>query len=147
MNVFNIRRAFEDKKRKGWDRLYFAIDLHDTIIEGKYNKFNEGANVFPYATEFFKWAHSRKDIVLILWTSSWDDALDKTLQRLVEDHIWFDYINENPEVQNSELCDFNKKFYFNVLLDDKAGFVGETDWKLIIDELKEIGEWHQKANP
>jgi hypothetical protein len=141
MNAFNIRRAFADKKRKNWDRLYFAIDLHDVVIQGKYNKFNEGAEIFPYVREFFAWAVARKDIVLILWTSSHKEAQDNILDKLAKDGITFNYVDENPEVPTTELCDFDRKFYFNVLLDDKAGFEGETDWKLIIDELKAIGEY------
>jgi hypothetical protein len=141
MNPFNIRRAFADKKRKNWEKLYWAIDLHDVIIEGKYNKFNEGANIFPYAREFFKWANSRKDTVLILWTSSHKDAQQNILDKLAKEGITFHYVDENPEVPTTELCDFDRKFYFNVLLDDKAGFEGETDWKLIIDELTAIGEY------
>jgi hypothetical protein len=144
MNPFNIRRTFEDKKRKGWERIYIAIDLHDTVIEGKYNRFNEGANIFPYAREFFKWAVDRDDVILILWTSSHDDAIKKTLAWLREEGIYFDYINKNPLETTNQLCDFDKKFYFNILLDDKAGFEGETDWKLIIDELKAIGEYENR---
>lgn len=141
MNAFNIRRAFEDKKRKNWEKLYWAIDLHDVVIQGKYNKFNDGAEIFPYAREFFAWAKSRTDMVLILWTSSHKDAQQNILDKLAKEGITFNYVDENPEVPTTELCDFARKFYFNVLLDDKAGFEGETDWKLIIDELTAIGEW------
>lgn len=142
MNLFNIRRSFQQKKERGWKQLYFAIDLHETIIEGKYNLYNEGAKIYPYAREFFKWALNRDDITLILWTSSHKEALDEILPRLQAEGIEFDDINHNPWEKNNSLCDFDKKFYFNVLLDDKAGFEGMTDWKLIINELKEIGEWN-----
>jgi hypothetical protein len=141
MNIFNIRRAFEQKREKGWKKLYWCVDLHDVVIEGKYNKFNEGAAIFPHAKEFFQWANKRKDMILILWTSSYEEALDKTLLRLGEEGILFHFVNANPLEKNNSLCDFNKKFYFNILLDDKAGFDGATDWGLIINELKEIGEW------
>lgn len=141
MNFFNIRRTFIDKKRRGWEKIYIAIDLHETLIEGKYNKFNEGAEIYPYAKEFFEWANHRDDIVLILWTSSHKESLDEILPRLEKDGIKFNYINENPECESTELCDFKNKFYFNILLDDKAGFQGETDWQFVINELKAIGEW------
>jgi hypothetical protein len=87
MNAFNIRRAFRDMKEKGWSRLYWCIDLHDVVIEGKYNKFNEGAAIFPHAKEFFHWANKRKNMILVLWTSSYEDALEKTLLRLGEEGI------------------------------------------------------------
>jgi hypothetical protein len=142
MNPFNIRRAFREKKEKGWQRLYWCIDLHDVVIEGKYNKFNEGAQIYPNAKEFFQWANKRDDTILILWSSSHSDALDKILLTLGEQGIRFHFVNTNPLEKNNHLCDFNKKLYFNILLDDKAGFEGVTDWKLIIDELKAIGEWN-----
>ncbi len=143
MTIFNIERAFKQKKERNWEKLYFCVDLHETVLEGKYNKFNIGANLYPYAQEVLTYLYSRKDIVLILWTSSHDDAIKEIAQRLDTEYgIKFHYINENPEVSNTELCDFSKKFYFNVLLDDKAGFSGEDgDWKLIRDELIKIGEW------
>jgi hypothetical protein len=141
MNLFNIRRAFEDKKRKNWEKLYWVIDLHDVVIEGKYNRFNEGATIFPGAKEFFDWASKRKDTVLILWTSSHKDAQHDILDKLAKDGIYFNYVDENPEIPSTELCDFSRKLYFNILLDDKAGFEGATDWLLIIEELKAIGEW------
>jgi hypothetical protein len=142
MNVFNIARAFSDKKIKGWEKLYFCIDLHDVVISATYNKFNEGAKIAPYAVDFFRWAKTRKDICTILWTSSYESAITQVRQRLSAAGIEFDYVDENPECPSNALCDFDKKFYFNVLLDDKAGFEAETDWLLIINELKRIGEWN-----
>lgn len=142
MNIFNIERAFKQKKERGWEKLYFIVDLHDCIIAGKYNRFNVGAEIYPYAQEVLQYLYSRKDICLILWTSSHDDAIKEILGRLKYTYgIEFSYVNENPEVQNTDLCDFSKKLYFNVLIDDKASFEGDTDWLLIKNELFRIGEW------
>lgn len=141
MNVFNIERTFRDKKEKNWEKIYFCIDLHDVIINGTYNKMNEGAQVFPSCKEFFEWAERREDIRIILWTSSYKSAIIDIIKRLRKDGINFDYINENPECVSGSLCDFSRKFYFNILLDDKAGFEGPTDWTLILNELKRIGEF------
>jgi hypothetical protein len=138
----NIIKAFEQKKAKGWDKLYWAIDLHDTIIEGKYNFNNEGAEIFPFAAEVLSYLSSRKDMCLILWTSSHDQAYLPMAHKLEEQYgIKFNYFNENPEVKNTHLCDFSQKLYFNILLDDKAGFNGLSDWRSIRTTLKMIGEW------
>jgi hypothetical protein len=137
-----ISKAFEQKKSRKYDKLFWAIDLHDTVITGKYNKFNEGAEIYPCAAEVLNYLYSRSDMCLILWTSSHKEALDKTLPML---EAWagikFHYLNENPEVPSTELCDFKSKFYFNILLDDKAGFNGNQDWITIKKTLKSIGEW------
>lgn len=136
-----IKRAFSDKKKRNWDRLYVAIDLHDTIIEGKYNLKNEGANFFPNAVNVLKNWTERKDMILILWTSSHDQSVQEQIERMKKLGIKFDYINSNPDVPSNELCNFKDKFYFNILLDDKAGFDGPTDWFKIEESLRSINEW------
>ncbi len=141
MNLFNLQRAFEQKRARKYDRVYFAIDLHDTVIPGTYTRYNENRRIYPDCQRFFQWAKNRNDIVLILWTSSHRDSVDEVLHWLRLHGIEFDYINENPMEPSGALCDFSSKFYFSVLLDDKAGFDGEKDWTNIINELKRIGEW------
>jgi len=47
--------------------------------------------------------------------------------------INFDFVNKNPSENNTSYADFSKKFYFNILLDDKA-FFEPSDWV-------EISEW------
>lgn len=37
-------------------------------------------------------------------------------------------VNSNPDEKDTKTGDFSKKFYFNILLDDRAGFQPETDW-------------------
>lgn len=141
MNVFNIERAFRDKARRGWDRLYVCIDVHDVILEGKYNRMNVGASYFPNALKVLRQWSNRPDMILILWSSSHDDALEQVLADLRQEGVKFEFVNGNPECPNTPICNFDRKFYFNILLDDKAGFEGESDWKLIEDELVRVGEW------
>jgi hypothetical protein len=144
MNLFNIERTFRDKKNRNWDRIYICVDLHDVVIEGKFNKFNIGAEFFPGAVDVLRQFSYRKDIVLILWTSSHDDSVAAIMKKMEDNGIEFRYVNVNPECPNTELCDFSKKLYFNILLDDKAGFEGKTDWALIESEFRRLGEWDTK---
>ena len=143
MNIFNLERAFSEKAKRGWKKLFFCVDVHDVILEGKYNLMNEGADYLPNALKVLQYLSTRQDIVLILWTSSHPIPTSKVLDILEKEGVMFKYVNENPECPNNELCDFRRKFYFNVLLDDKAGFDGATDWFLIETELKRIGEWKE----
>jgi hypothetical protein len=148
MNLFNIERCFKEKQKRGWTRIYVCIDVHDTILEGKYNLFNEGASYMPNALNVLRQWTKREDICLILWSSSHIGPISKVYDGLLKEGVKFDYINSNPECPNTELCDFSKKPYFNILLDDKAGFVGNDgngggDWLLIEKELKRIGEWKE----
>ncbi len=141
MTIFNLERAFRRRREKGWPYTYIAIDLHDCIIEGKYNRFNEGATFFPGALEVLGQWSKRPDIKLILWTSSYSDSIADILYRLLSHGVSFDHINDNPMCVSDDLCDFSRKWYFDVLLDDKAGFSGATDWLLVKQELIRIGEW------
>jgi hypothetical protein len=145
MTVFNIERAFNEKKRKGWEKLYWSIDFHDVIVKGTYTRFNDGKEFYPFAHEVLKNLCNRRerldDTRLILWSPMHEDAMREVDRWLIRNNIIFDFVNANPECGNTELCDFSKKFYFNILLEDKAGFEGEKDWQLIKSELIRIGEW------
>jgi hypothetical protein len=143
MNVFNIERAFTDKVKRNWDKLFICVDVHDVILEGKYNLMNNGAGYMPNALKVLSNWSKRDDIVLILWTSSHALPTSKVLDGLVKHGVNFKYVNQNPECPNTELCDFGRKFYFNIGLDDKFGFEGTKDWFLIEKELKRIGQWKE----
>lgn len=144
MNIFNIERSFSDKKKRNWPKLFWCIDVHDVILEGKYNLNNEGASYMPNALKVLRMLSNRKeDMALILWTSGHVGPTSKVLENLEKEGVKFDYVNNNPECPNDRLCDFSKKFYFNILLDDKAGFEGATDWYLIEQELRRLGEWKE----
>jgi len=133
------------KKVKGWPEVYFCIDLHGTIIpsgKGSDDKTDEH-KFYPDAKEVLQMLSKRKDIMLILWTSTPIARLFEVYNWLEDEGIHFDYINSNPHAKNTPRSDFNKKFYFSVLLDDRAGFEPETDWTAIKNELIAIGEWKE----
>jgi hypothetical protein len=81
---------------------------------------------------------------LILYTSSHRDSIDDILSWLKKQGIVFDYVNCNPECEDNGLCCFRDKFYFDVMLEDKAGFNGDSDWTGIKGTLMELGEWDKK---
>ena len=144
MNLFNIERSFSDKRVRRWQKIFWCIDVHDVILEGRYKFNNDGANFMPNAIKVLRMLSNRKnDTSLILWTSGHNEPTSKVLESLEKEGVYFDHVNCNPECPNDHLCDFNKKFYMNILLDDKAGFEGKTDWFLIEQELRRIGEWKE----
>jgi hypothetical protein len=74
-----------------------------------------------------------------LWTSSHDDKIKEYLDVFERHDIHFDYINENPEVQNDDLSCFDKKLYFNIGIDDKFGFCAENgDWDIVYMRLNQF---------
>lgn len=141
-SCFNLERAIKKAKDRGYPSLYWSIDLHDTIIEGKYSKFNEGREFYPDAKEVLQFLSKSPKHKLILWSSSHKEPIADILKWLESHGIKFDYVNSNPDFKNTDLNDFEVKFAFDILLDDKAGFVGRTDWTIIKRKLIELNEWY-----
>ena len=126
-----IKKALRTKKERKWEKIYFAIDLHDTIVKSSYKNQKDCIVTFPYAIEALKKLSANKEICLILFTSSYKEYLEQYFTFFKNQGINFQYLNENPECPSTATGDFRQKFYFNVLLDDKAGFNPYRDWKII----------------
>ena len=139
----DIRKAFDAAfirmREKNWDRIYVAVDIHDTILRACYDD-EETFDYFPLAKETLQAMSLREDICLILWSSCHRDKLAEYARHFLDDGIRFDYTNENPEVENTHLQNFEEKLYMNVGLDDKFGFDAETDWVTISYVLGEYSE-------
>lgn len=136
----SIFEAYKDKYKKNWDKLYFAVDLHGTILR-KTDK------IVPYrkAIEVLAKLSSLPEIVLILFTSTRKREL-RTFYKLIQKHnITFEYFNKNPECNSDDIRDFSKKFYYNVLFDDRAGFDPEKDWEIVNSSIDIVQ--HMKKCP
>lgn len=136
-NTFNIENTFRLKEKRNWPILYVVVDLHGTIIKPEHDRIE----FYPNTIEVMKWFNGRNDFKTILWTSSFPEEIDKFKLACNSEGIRFDFVNENPLEVNSNRANFEKKFYFNILFDDKSGFDGTSDWKRIRDALVDIGEW------
>lgn len=139
MNKFNITKSFQTNKERGYDVGYWCIDLHGVICKHtherkhKYTFYKDARTVLRFLTK-------RNDIILILHTCSHNDSINRAKKWLAGNGIQFKYVNENTEIHSNKVSNFSKKFHYNVLLDDKAGFEGEKDWDIVKKELeKEYG--------
>ena len=65
-----IQRAFKKREERNWDKTYWAIDIHDTVITSTYKSGNVGAQFFPHAVPTLQLLTQLEDHVLIAWTSS-----------------------------------------------------------------------------
>lgn len=126
-----IEKAFRIMKERNYDTSYWAIDIHDTITESNYVVGEITTKFAPMAEEVLKYLSTRKDICLILYTCSYKKEIKKYQDFFKSKDINFQYVNKNPEAKSTGYGCFKDKFYFSVLLDDKAGFDKEKDWKLI----------------
>ena len=128
--------AFNRMREKNWEKIYVVVDIHDTILRACYED-EETYDYFPLAKETLRRMSLREDLCLILWSSCHRDRLMEYAKHFQDDGIWFDYINENPEVDNTLLQNFEEKLYMNVGIDDKFGFDAESDWEVISNVLDE----------
>ncbi len=143
MNKNHILNTFKKIEQRGWDTLYWAVDIHDTCIKSNYSTENIPTEFFPLAKETLQILSNRPDCCLILFTCSHQHHIEQYLTLFKDCDIIFKYVNENPEVPNTELGAYDKKFYTNFYLDDKAGFDPEVDWNIIyttITNLNNKGE-------
>jgi hypothetical protein len=148
-----IEKMFEHAKQKQWYETYWFFDLHGVISIPDYRKIVKEINYYPYVKETLQFlTNNRSDIIMILFTSSYPDEIKTYINILEKDGIHFKYINENPEISDDKgaFGCYDKKPYYNVLLDDKASFNPETDWKPIYDyfvnsEYRPNPNWNLKT--
>lgn len=137
-----IHTAYRTARERNWNRVYWAVDIHGTMMPPSHRGGVLPKTFYEHAREVLQLASQRSDICLILYTCSHDHELDDYIAFFREHDILFEYVNENPEVANTDYGNYDKKPYFNVLFEDKAGFDPEQDWWPVLvllqtpDELK-----------
>jgi hypothetical protein len=139
MNLCNLKKTFEDYAKKGWDRIFVLLDVHGTIIPSGTHESFEFIN--PECKEVLQWMSRRPEFRLIFWTSSYDAETLALRAWLFKNDVLIDYVNANPEAKDTSRACFDKKPYYNLVIDDRAGFEPETDWAALKQELIAMGEW------
>lgn len=121
-----VKDAYEAAIQRKWNRIYIAVDIHSTIAESNYK--NTLPDVIPEAVAVIKKLQQFPEIRLILWSSCYAKDHQTYIDHFAKHGMNFVGFNSNPEVPNTETGDFSVKFYFNLLIDDKAGFRSKH-WK------------------
>lgn len=126
MEILNaVARAYQVAKERNWDTVYWCVDLHGTVLDANYS-----SESFSFIDEQVVKALQMISILpetrLILWSSINQDDEVKIRELFSANDIVVHYVNENPEVASTATGAFDRKFYFSILIDDKAGFTPET---------------------
>lgn len=129
-----IKRAFTKGRSRGWDRIYVAVDIHDTMVGANYSK-EIPTEFYDNAKRILQYLTKRRDVVLLLFTCSHPPEIEKYLKFFEGEGIIFKYANENPDVKTDThgYGNYDKKMYFDVILEDKGGFEPESDW-IVVEE-------------
>jgi hypothetical protein len=131
-----ITRAYQTMADRNWNTIYWAIDLHGTCLKSNY-KSTDFEFVNQECIDALRFISSLPETSIIIWSSCHDRDIDKVWTMFKEHGIIPHYFNENTAVENTATGNFSSKFYFSVLLDDKAGFNPETDWMLVKEQVEE----------
>ena len=127
-----IARAYKTMEERNWDTIYWAIDLHGVCLRSNYEQ--GGYEWINYlAVEALKVISQRPETKIILWSSVYDDEKLPILDFFNKEAIPVWGFNTNPWENDTKVSCFEEKFYFSVLLDDKAGFDPARDWQQIIN--------------
>jgi hypothetical protein len=130
-----IKNCLSQASLKGWNKTYWAFDIHGTILRPTFKTGVVSTEFYPLAKEVMQMLSKRDDIVKILFTCSYPEEIVTYVKYFSEHDIHFNYINENPEVCAGAYGHYERKFYFNVLFEDKAGFDPMTDWADVLNLL------------
>jgi hypothetical protein len=133
-----IERQYKKQMTQQWYESYYLIDMHGVIIRPNHKeKLVDRLDFYDFAQRSLQMLTSRPDIRMILYTCSHEYQIKHYTNLLSMDDIEFDYINDNPEIGEDDYGDYTHKPYFDVYLDDKAGFDAEREWKDIYNWLRE----------
>ncbi|AYB30920.1 hypothetical protein [Chryseolinea soli] len=127
-----IRNCLANAKERKWDKTYWAFDIHGTILRPTCQTGVISTEFYPFAKEVLQLLSTRKDIVRILYTCSYPNEIVEYVKYFEDHQIHFDHVNENPDVGAGAYGFYERKFYFNVLFEDKAGFDPLTDWEDVL---------------
>lgn len=129
-----IERAFEMKRSRNYDTIYWAIDLHGTCLKSNYTN-GEYEFINQTTIDALQRISDREDSKIILWSGCYPEEQQKIIKFFHDNMINVDFFNENPLEKSTATGDFSKKFYFSILIDDKAGFDPNVDWRNVIEAL------------
>lgn len=141
-SIKNNHFTYREKKGRVLNdgyKMYWFFDIHGTILRPNYEYGNTPKDYYPYAEETLQFLSKIKDITMILYTCSHPNEIQEYINLFKLSGIEFTFVNENPDIQtepNGYGC-YDKKPYMNVLFEDKAGFDPETEWKEVLDYMKE----------
>lgn len=133
--VKSVAKAYAVMQARNWDTIYWAVDLHGVCLKsnyqtGSYEWINEAAK------RALKVISSLPESKIILWSSVHTEEMGKILCFFAKEDITVRDFNNNRFEKSNDVSCFEEKFYFSVLLDDKAGFDPDTDWDAIVYYLQ-----------
>lgn len=127
-----VSRAYNVAMERKHDLIFWCIDLHGTVLESNYSSESFTFLAPEKTVPALQLISSLPESRIILWSGISDEDRDKVVKLFKDNNIRVDYVNENPDVPSSGTGHFDKKFYFSILIDDKAGF-SYHEWQIVAE--------------
>ena len=132
-----IETAYKKMYERNWDKIYYLVDLHETVYHNDYNEV--ACRLYPQAVDALKALSEFPETRIILWSSVHEEDKATYMEQLQKLGIRVDGFNVNSEVVDTKVGCFDEKTYFSVLIDDKAGFSPDMgDWALVLKTAKRM---------
>lgn len=144
--MHGIQQAYIKTHNRGWPNMYWAVDLHDTCLVATYAA-NEPASyewINPYVKDALLRLAAHPETHIILWSSVHESEKAPYLKFFEDAGIRIAGFNSNPYETGSKSCCVAEKFYFSILVDDKAGF-HHGDWMHIPDFVDQVRKQYPLA--
>lgn len=129
----SILKAYRVAAERGWDTIYVMVDVHDTVAFSNYK--DAEVEFYPSAVEALRELSGFPEVYLVLWTCCYEADYARYLERFEAEGVHFRGVNSTP-VGNTKTGCFDKKPYFSVLIDDKAGF-DPSEWDSVLGYFRE----------
>lgn len=115
-----IQKAYDQFALHKWEHIYFALDVHGTVASPDYKAASR--ELYDVVVEPLQVISRLPEVQIILFTCCQKHDYPAYYKLFERYGIRIFRINDNPAVANTKTGCFDKKFYFNILADDKAGF-------------------------
>ena len=142
-----IDNAFERALSQNWWEIYVAIDIHGTIFPSTYDT-SAQRKFLPGAKEALTYLSEREDVKLFLYSCSTLDEYTEVVDFLYDNGIMVDSIGMSPVTHLEDAMTVTKKYatkpYYNILLDDKAGFHPE-EWEEVLRTFRKYPQLPTKS--
>lgn len=138
-----VSRAYNVAMERNHEMIFWCIDLHGTLLESNYSSdsfsFLNPSETIPALQAIAALPETR----IILWSGISDADRERVIELFTLNGIRVDWVNENPAVPSSGTGCFEQKFYFSILVDDKAGF-SFYDWPRVAEHAQlKSAEYHE----
>lgn len=137
-----IRKAYEQLELRNWDKIYVALDIHGTVADSDYHSVS--SELYRTAIEPLREISGLPEVSIILFSCCYETDYEHYVQLFAKNGIRIDGFNKNSAVPNTKTGCFDSKFYFNILIDDKAGF-DPWMWPSVRDAFLNARQFNKRA--